>query len=161
MNINSDIKKININNLNHLLNDLEKSKNIEKGIYDFSVEYAEINDTPFLLESIYENKNIEILSLLKNKNSNYLRTSLLNDSIDPYKLAFMKPEELHPEKYEEIKKKKELEEYKKNNKKGSSIFTCSKCKKSNCEVTQKQTRSGDEPPTTFVTCLECNHIFKF
>ena len=54
-----------------------------------------------------------------------------------------------------------IEEYKKNNKAGSSAFTCVKCKKSRCEVSQKQTRAGDEPPTTFVTCLECGHTFKF
>ena len=33
---------------------------------------------------------------------------------------------------------------------GSTAFTCAKCKKSNCQVSQQQTRSGDEPPTTFV-----------
>ena len=54
-----------------------------------------------------------------------------------------------------------LRNVKKNNKTGSSRFTCAKCKKSKCEVTQKQTRAGDEPPTTFVTCLECGHMFKF
>ena len=54
-----------------------------------------------------------------------------------------------------------MEEYKKNNKVGSSAFTCTKCKKSKCSVSQKQTRAGDEPPTTFVSCLECGHTFKF
>ena len=30
-----------------------------------------------------------------------------------------------------------------------------------CQVTQKQTRSGDEPATTFVECIECGFMFKF
>jgi len=58
-------------------------------------------------------------------------------------------------------KKKEMEEYKKNDVKSSSAFKCSKCKKSKCSVTQKQTRAGDEPATTFVTCLECGYNFSF
>lgn len=72
----------------------------------------------------------------------------------------MKPEELNPEKYEEIIKKREMEEYKKNNKIGSTVFTCPKCKKANCQITQKQTRSGDEPPTIYIICNECNHVKK-
>ena len=40
-------------------------------------------------------------------------------------------------------------------------ISCSKCKKSRCQVAQKQTRSGDEPPTIFVTCLECGFCFTY
>jgi transcription elongation factor S-II len=34
-------------------------------------------------------------------------------------------------------------------------FTCFKCKKNNCTYYQLQTRSADEPMTTFVTCVNC------
>jgi DNA-directed RNA polymerase subunit M/transcription elongation factor TFIIS len=137
------------------------SEKIENGIFNFSNEYANTNDTPYLLQSIYETKCTEILPLLTSKDSKNLLESLINKTIDPAKLAYMKPEELNPEKYEQIIKKRELEEYKKNNSVSSDAFTCTKCKKSKCSITQKQTRAGDEPPTTFVTCLECNHTFKF
>ena len=87
--------------------------------------------------------------------------SLKDKTIDSKKLAFLKPEELNPEKYEQLIKKKEFEEYKKNNASSSNAFTCTKCKKSRCQVSQKQVRAGDEPPTTFVDCLECGFRFKF
>jgi len=39
---------------------------------------------------------------------------------------------------------------------------CSSCKKkTNCDYYQMQTRSADEPMTTFVTCLECDKRWKF
>jgi transcription elongation factor S-II len=39
---------------------------------------------------------------------------------------------------------------------------CSRCKKkSKCDYYQMQTRSADEPMTTFVTCLECDREWKF
>lgn len=39
---------------------------------------------------------------------------------------------------------------------------CSGCKKkSKCDYYQMQTRSADEPMTTFVTCLECDKRWKF
>ena len=152
----NEIKK----KITKILNE-EIAKNIELSIYNFSVEYAETNDTPSLIQSIYDSKSDEILCQLNNKESLHLINGLKENTIDGKKVAFMKPEELNPEKYENIIKKREVEEYKKNNSASSSVFKCSKCKNSKCQVSQKQTRAGDEPPTTFVTCLECSNVFKF
>jgi DNA-directed RNA polymerase subunit M/transcription elongation factor TFIIS len=146
--------------ISKILND-KLAKDVENSIYLYSKEYAEIHDTPYLLQQIYEDKAQQILAQLQNQESNYLINALKNKKIDGTKIAFMKPEELDPEKYESIIKKREMEEYKKNNTSGTNAFTCVKCKKARCQVSQKQTRAGDEPPTTFVTCLECGHTFKF
>lgn len=44
----------------------------------------------------------------------------------------------------------------------SAQMYCSGCKrKANCDYYQLQTRSADEPMTTFVTCLECDKRWKF
>lgn len=42
----------------------------------------------------------------------------------------------------------------------TDLFTCGKCKKKNCTYTQVQTRSSDEPMTTFVVCNECGNRWK-
>ncbi len=159
MSISQETRNIVKNNLSKHIKDINVCVKVEKSIYNYSVEYAETNETPFLLESIYETKQLEILTLLNE--SDYILSLLNDDKFDISKIAYMKPEELNPEKYKTIIQKKEIEEMKKNNKVGSNIFTCPKCKKANCSVTQKQTRAGDEPPTTFVTCLECGYVFKF
>ena len=39
-------------------------------------------------------------------------------------------------------------------------FKCYKCKKKKCTYYQMQTRSADEPMTTFVTCLVCGNRWK-
>jgi len=44
---------------------------------------------------------------------------------------------------------------------GSSLITCPECHKSNGSYQQMQTLSGDEPMTTFCTCNECGHRWKF
>ena len=41
------------------------------------------------------------------------------------------------------------------------FFTCKKCKSKKTTYTQAQTRSADEPMTTFVTCLSCDFRWKF
>ena len=40
-------------------------------------------------------------------------------------------------------------------------FQCGKCKQRKCTYYQMQTRSADEPMTTFVTCIVCNNRWKF
>jgi DNA-directed RNA polymerase subunit M/transcription elongation factor TFIIS len=139
--------------------DNDTVKDIEASIKDFSFKYSEINNAPFLLESIYKNKYSELLNEISKKT--YLYKSIMDKSIDIKNIAYLKAEELNPEKYESIIKLKELEEHNKINNVGSTIFKCKMCKKSNCKITQKQMRSGDEPPTTFATCLECNHVSKY
>lgn len=43
----------------------------------------------------------------------------------------------------------------------TSLLKCGKCKKKNCTYNQLQTRSSDEPMTTFVLCNECGNRWKF
>ena len=40
-------------------------------------------------------------------------------------------------------------------------FQCGKCRQRKCTYYQMQTRSADEPMTTFVTCINCNNRWKF
>ena len=158
MDIDNKTRNNNIIMFKKILNNDKTSKNIENSIYDFSIDYATINNTPYIIESIYETKIYEISNLLNNKNN--LIESLNNNKIDSKKIAYMKPQELDPDKYERIIKQNELEAYNKNTE-GTNSFTCSKCKQSKVKISQLQTRAGDEPPTTFVHCLECGHTFKF
>ena len=155
-----DDKVIN-DNLKKLIKVVKKkiAEDIQKGIYKFSYNYAEENNTPFLFEEIYQTKFEDILCILKK--SKKLKKSLENGDINPLELAFLKPEELDPDKYSEIIKKKEIEEFKKKNEATTNAYKCPKCKKRKCTVTEKQTRSGDEPATVYVTCKECKHSFSF
>lgn len=145
--------------INKIFKNVSISNKIEESIYNFSVDYSNTNNINNLLDNIYNNKAEDILGYL-NYNS-YLKNSILKNKINPEDLAFLKSEELSPDLYESIIKKRELEEYKKNHITGSNVFTCSKCNKANCSITQKQMRSADEPPTTIVKCLECGYVFKF
>lgn len=41
-----------------------------------------------------------------------------------------------------------------------SLFTCGKCKKQMCTYYQLQTRSADEPMTTFIRCANCGNQWR-
>lgn len=133
---------------------------IEKSIYDFSVDYTNVNETPYLLESIYDEKCNDIYNVLMEPETELLKR-IKEDPTKANNIGTLTPNELYPEKYEKITKKKALEDYKKNNQATSAVFQCKKCKKRRCMVTQRQTRSADEPATTFVSCMECGHEWSF
>ncbi|KAH7905158.1 transcription factor S-II-domain-containing protein [Hygrophoropsis aurantiaca] len=40
-------------------------------------------------------------------------------------------------------------------------FQCARCKQRRCRYRQAQTRSADEPMTTFVHCVNCGHDWRF
>jgi DNA-directed RNA polymerase subunit M/transcription elongation factor TFIIS len=146
----------NIKKISEIL-DNKIAKDIENSIYKFSKEYTEMNDLPYLLESIYSDKFNEIFNLLINKKSTFLIKALKDKKINASNIAFMRPDELNPEKYDTIIKKKELEENKKKNQATSNTHKCPKCKESKSTVIQKQTRSADEPATIYIECKTCGH----
>ena len=133
------------------------ANDIEKSIIEFSEEYSNNQGTPFLIEQIYNEKAVELICHFENPKNKSLVDAIKKKVIKASNVATLKPQELNPEKYEKITKKKELEEYSKNNQASTDIFKCSKCKKRKCSISEKQTRAGDEPATTFVKCLECGH----
>ena len=42
----------------------------------------------------------------------------------------------------------------------TDMFQCSRCRERKCTYYQMQTRSADEPMTTYVTCCKCNKRWK-
>lgn len=72
--------------------------------------------------------------------------------------------ERHPERWEELLKQvadRDKALYSKKKTANTQMY-CSGCRaKTNCDYYQMQTRSADEPMTTFVTCLECDKRWKF
>ena len=133
---------------------------IEKSIYRYSVEYAENNDSLFLLENIYNGKVEELYHMLEINLQNSIK-AFKNDIIKPINIAFMTQNELNilisNKQYIDVLKRKELDMML-NEKKGSSAFECNKCHQRNSSVVEKQILSGDEPATQFITCLECGNV---
>jgi transcription elongation factor S-II len=78
--------------------------------------------------------------------------------------AFMNEVDLDPGRWKEALEQSLAREIKtmETAKSASITLYCRRCKKqSPCDYYQLQTRSADEPMTTFVTCLECDKRWKF
>ena len=98
------------------------------------------------------------------KNPTFWKEKLKNGEVTAVHLAEMAPMDLHAGRWKaQVEAQIEKDKHLYSNKGGASIYLyCSVCKKkSKCDYYQMQTRSADEPMTTFVTCLECDKRWKF
>ena len=99
-----------------------------------------------------------------NKNADFVLNKIKYNLWEPQNIVSMNSQILYPELWEQLllkNAKKMAMMGKQQKEQGSDIFRCGKCKKNNCTYFQMQTRSADEPMTTFVTCLECCNRWKF
>ena len=150
---------------------LTTATNIEKGIYNMTIRYA---DSKGMLKrwdnkhfyNIYIAKvasvyaNLDTTSYVDNKRFlNRLKTG----EFKAHQIAGMEPLQVFPENWKSIYDEKEKRDkvlYEVNKGLATDIFTCGRCKKNETTYYQLQTRSADEPMTTFVTCLNWGKRWK-
>ena len=164
------IRKEKYAELQRLINDEASTEYIEKGIYNFCVNKLKIgghqrlwDEGPF--ESIYINKVDDIVFNLKIPENDLIERikasgDLKERKVYCYNVAFMTPQQLYPKNWKAMIDKIEHNKKKKNVKTISDMYFCTKCKKRQTTYYQMQTRSADEPMTTFITCVVCSNRFK-
>lgn len=120
----------------------------------------------YQLTDNYRNQLRALIMGIKNKNNTQLRNNILNRSIKAEELAIMKSKDLAPPTLQ--KEFKQLHEKNLFDAQGAvekravtDRFVCGKCKQREVSYYQMQTRSADEPLTTFCTCEKCGNRWKF
>ncbi|NXF54983.1 TCEA3 protein, partial [Oceanites oceanicus] len=113
----------------------------------------------------YRNRVRSRISNLKDPKNPSLRRNVLCGAILPSLIARMTAEEMASDELKELRNAMTQEAIREHQmaKTGGTVtdlFQCGKCKKKNCTYNQVQTRSADEPMTTFVLCNECGNRWK-
>uniref|UniRef100_A0ABK0LP25 Transcription elongation factor A3 n=1 Tax=Rattus norvegicus TaxID=10116 RepID=A0ABK0LP25_RAT len=114
----------------------------------------------------YRNRVRSRISNLKDPRNPGLRRNVLSGTISPELIAKMTAEEMASDELRELRNamtQEAIREHQMAKTGGTTtdLLRCSKCKKKNCTYNQVQTRSADEPMTTFVLCNECGNRWKF
>ncbi|KAL4830809.1 hypothetical protein H8958_003126 [Nasalis larvatus] len=123
--------------------------------------YQELKST----DMKYRNRVRSRISNLKDPRNPGLRRNVLSGAISAGLIAKMTAEEMASDELRELRNamtQEAIREHQMAKTGGTTtdLFQCSKCKKKNCTYNQVQTRSADEPMTTFVLCNECGNRWK-
>jgi len=142
------------------------SFNLEKRLFNWAVSTTRISgEIPS-----WENRAFRELYKLKFLNIQYnlqhssnFKERLISGEIKPSSVTSMSATAMWPDgpTADAIHKRKEqLVDKEKTKEEIVGLFTCGKCKSKRTTYYQMQTRSADEPMTTFVTCLNCEKRWK-
>lgn len=151
---------------NKTLNSCQRmAYNLEVSIYNYVIKESnnlKVHkkwDNPYFVE-LYVNR---LRSIYMNLKSDKFKNDIINKNIQIDKLANMNHHELNPERWKlsiEKKIKRDTLKYERKMEAATDTFTCRKCKSKECNYYQMQTRSADEPMTTFVSCINCGNRWK-
>ena len=141
-------------------------ENMEKSIYNYCVRDAGARnivkkwDNPFFVQ-LYLDKLRSIY--INIKQSSEFKDKLLTKQIKAHEVGNLTHQDMAPLKWQRLIEDKKIRDENKYTPKleaSTDNFTCRKCKSKKCSYYQLQTRSADEPMTTFVTCIECGSRWK-
>lgn len=124
--------------------------------------YSEFKNT----DNRYKNRVRSRIANLKDPKNPQLSRNYICGVISAAKLAIMTAEEMASDEMKNVRNKfikESIDDAQLATVQGTKtdLLKCGKCKKRNCTYNQIQTRSADEPMTTFVLCNECGNRWKF
>jgi len=131
----------------------------------YGIEYAVYKEFDGVSKE-YGQKMRRLCLNLKDKKNPGLRAGVVSGDIEVERFCKMTPEEMASE--ERKQKNNEINQQNVHNALGAGepeaetdAFQCGRCKNYKTRYRQAQTRSADEPMTTFVTCTVCGNKWKF
>lgn len=151
--------------ITNILSMQKYSINIEKSIYNQSIQIAKTKnivkkwENPYFV-IIYIDRFRSVYTNLKNPT---IIARLENGEFKAHEIGGLSHQELSPERWERLiheKNMKDKNKYTPTLQGNTDVFTCRKCKSNKCNYFQLQTRSADEPMTTYVTCVNCGNRWK-
>ena len=140
--------------------------NLEKGVFNNSIDYCKNNNFPLKWSDInfckhYSTNARRVLANISyTMNATVLKLKIYSGEIDVYNLVKLTKEQMNPTLWESLKIKTLQQIPIQKEELADGIFKCNKCKSMKTSYYQMQTRSADEPMTTYVTCLNCSLKWK-
>ena len=143
--------------------------NLEKSIFNWAIRESKLkNDVPAWENHMFKERyKTKFLNIKYNMQNSDLTDRILKKEVKTTTIAGLNAMGLDPKgrtatmyKQRQEFHMKKLLDAKKEHSDFVGMFICGKCKSNKTTNYQMQTRSADEPMTTFVTCLNCSKNWK-
>ncbi len=157
-------RKENIKTIDNIINCITLSEDIEKGIFEFALNYVKTHGYPdHFFQLTYNDKLHDILVNLDTKNKKIENTTLLpnilNAKLSGQIIPFLNMYQLHPMRWKSIIDKNNLRDDTMATVNTTDEYKCGRCGERKHIYYITQTRCIDEPATIFYTCTVCRKTF--
>lgn len=158
-------RKETVNKLDNIVKCYNISEDIEKGIFESSLNYVISNNYPYHFFHLTYNDKLENLLVNLDETNEYVQNkTLINDlltaKLSGQTIAFLHPYQLHPQRWKSIIDKNNLRDDTLSKVNTTDEFKCMRCGEKKHTYYITQTRCIDEPATIFYTCTVCRKTFK-
>ena len=157
--------------LDEIVDDINLSRTIEKGIYNYIIKLSyEKNivrkwDNP-IFKNLYISRILCIYTNI-NKESYINNTTFIdkikNSKINPEDVGKLSIYDIFPDNWKQLfneKAKRDKIKYELKPEAMTNLYKCKKCGSRETSYYEVQTRSADEPMTQFITCIHCNNRWR-
>ena len=170
MNCMNSVREKVVERFEHVLGDKRMSRCLERCVYNWTIKTSRYDgillfweNPPFMYR--YTTKALSLHFNLGNPKNPGLLQRVVNGDMGLKALVNARPPELFPEMWDAVYERVAARQLRKQI--GVDIatvpdgaFSCSKCRSKKTTYYQLQTRSSDEPMTTFIQCLNCSKRWK-
>jgi DNA-directed RNA polymerase subunit M/transcription elongation factor TFIIS len=157
-------RKENVQTIDKIINCINISEDIEKGIFEFSLNYVKTHGYPdHFFQLTYNNKLHDLLVNLDINNKKIenktLLPNILSAKLSGQIIAFLNMYQLHPIRWKSIIDKNNLRDDTMATVNTTDEYKCGRCGERKHIYYITQTRCIDEPATIFYTCTVCRKTF--
>lgn len=157
-------RKKTIDTIDKLINCINIADDIEKGLFEFSLNYIKSQNLPIHYFSLIYNDKLNDLLLNLDVNNKKIENKtllpdLLNGKFSGQIIAFLNMYQLHPLRWKSIIDKNNLKDDTMSKVNTIDEYKCSRCGERKHIYYITQTRCIDEPATIFYTCTVCRKTF--
>ena len=143
----------------------EIASRIEQALYADLQRNEELLSESRVFQQIYNYRVRDFKFLFNPASSCYqgrLVDMLKNGTMSPAQFVVMEPWQMCPESWATVMAdyEKELSNMSVSSQATSEMFKCMKCGKNETTYYEEQTRSADEPMTTYINCINCGNHWK-
>jgi DNA-directed RNA polymerase subunit M/transcription elongation factor TFIIS len=154
----------NVKKIDTVINCYSVAEDIEKGIFEFALNYVVANGFPQHFFSMTYNDKLDNILINLDKNNNQIKNKTLINDILSSKLsgqiiAFLHMYQIHPARWKSIIDKNNLRDDTLSTVNTTDEFKCARCGERKHIYYITQTRCIDEPATVFYTCTVCRKTF--